>query len=82
MPTNPNPSRGEIWLVDLGMIEKVRPALVLSGPPDDLDRGVITVIPHTTTLRGSHLEVKVSAPFLKAGRFSRRFPLRFQGNVL
>ena len=23
------PSRGEVWLVDLGMIQKVRPALIL-----------------------------------------------------
>ena len=25
------PRRGEIWLVDLGMTEKVRPAVILSG---------------------------------------------------
>jgi mRNA interferase MazF len=74
MPTNPNPSRGEIWLVDMGMVEKVRPALVLSGPPDALDRDVITVIPHTTALRGSRLEVPVSAPFLKTGAFLAQSP--------
>ena len=26
------PKRGEVWLVDMGMVEKVRPALILSGP--------------------------------------------------
>jgi mRNA-degrading endonuclease toxin of MazEF toxin-antitoxin module len=32
------PNRGEVWLVDLGMAEKVRPALVLSGPFESNDR--------------------------------------------
>ena len=26
------PSRGDVWLVDLGMVAKVRPCLVLSVP--------------------------------------------------
>ena len=26
------PSRGEVWMVDLGMIQKVRPALILNRP--------------------------------------------------
>ena len=25
------PSRGEVWLVDLGMVQKARPALILTG---------------------------------------------------
>ena len=50
MRRNRVPKRGEIWLVDLGMAEKVRPALVLSGPCGATDRNIITVIPHTTTL--------------------------------
>ena len=29
----PTPGRGEVWLVDLGMIAKVRPALVISLSP-------------------------------------------------
>jgi hypothetical protein len=29
----PSPRRGEVWLVDLGMAAKVRPALVISVPP-------------------------------------------------
>lgn len=28
---------GEVWLVDLGMSAKVRPALILSVPPTDAD---------------------------------------------
>ena len=31
------PSRGEVWLVDLGMIQKVRPALILNRPFKDTD---------------------------------------------
>jgi mRNA interferase MazF len=59
--------RGEVWLVDLGMVEKVRPALILSGICDATDRNLITVIPHTTTLRGSRFEINVPLPFLKPG---------------
>ena len=61
------PARGEVWLVDLGMIEKVRPAVVLSGAAGPKDRDLITVIPHTTTLRDSRFEVHVPLPFLKPG---------------
>ena len=58
------PRRGEIWLVDLGMTEEVRPAVILSGSCDTTDRDVITVIPHTTTLRGSRFEIPIPLPFL------------------
>jgi mRNA interferase MazF len=68
------PVRGEVWLVDLGMVEKVRPALVLSGLCDASDRDVITVIPHTTTLRGSEFEINIPLPFLKPGAFLVQSP--------
>jgi mRNA interferase MazF len=63
------PVRGEVWLFDLGMAEKVRPALVISAPFGDVDRALVTVVPHTTSLRGSQFEIPVSVPFLKAGAF-------------
>jgi len=63
------PARGEVWLFDLGMVEKVRPALVLSVPYTDLDRALITLVPHTTALRGSQYEIQVAVPFLKPGAF-------------
>jgi mRNA interferase MazF len=47
------PRRGEVWLIDFGMAGKTRPALVVSGAFGDQDRALITVIPHTTSLRGS-----------------------------
>ena len=28
----PEPGRGEVWLVDLGLVAKIRPCLVLSVP--------------------------------------------------
>jgi mRNA interferase MazF len=63
------PQRGEIWLVDLGMAAKVRPALVLSVPADDIDRALATLVPHTTSPRQSRFEVAVSVPVLRPGVF-------------
>lgn len=63
------PSRGEVWLVDLGYVAKVRPCLVVSIPALDEDRALVTLIPHTTKARGSRFEVDVEAKFLRAGVF-------------
>ena len=64
------PNRGEVWLVDLGLVAKIRPGLVVSVPPDDAnDRVLVTLIPHTTSIRGSRFEVSVPARFLKPGAF-------------
>jgi mRNA interferase MazF len=61
--------RGEVWLFDCGMTAKVRPVLILSVPFSEKDRAVVTVVFHSTALRGSPFEVKAEAPFLKAGAF-------------
>lgn len=63
------PKRGEVWLFDCGMVEKVRPVLIFSVPFADTDRAVLTVVFHSTTLRGSQFEIKVQVPFLKDGAF-------------
>ena len=63
------PQRGEVWLVDLGMAVKVRPALVISIPAEDVDRALVTIVPHTTSARGSRFEASVAVPFLRAGVF-------------
>ena len=63
------PQRGEVWLVDLGLAAKVRPALVLSVPAGDADRALVALVPHTTSVRGSRFEVPVPVPFLRAGAF-------------
>lgn len=51
------------------MAAKVRPALVLSVPANDEDRALATLVPHTTSVRGSRFEAAVSVGFLKAGAF-------------
>ena len=64
-----SPERGEVWLVDLGLTAKVRPALVLSVPIEDTDRALVTLVPHTTSLRGSRFEVPLPIRFLRPGGF-------------
>ena len=63
------PQRGEVWLVDLGMAAKVRPALAISVAAEDTDRALVTLVPHTTSPRNSRFEASVSVPFLRAGVF-------------
>jgi len=48
---------------------KVRPALILSVAFGDDDRALITVVPHTTSLRGSQYEIAIPVPFLRPGAF-------------
>lgn len=64
-----SPNRGEVWLVDLGYVAKVRPCLVISIPALMADRALTTLVPHTTKPRGSRFEVVVNARFLKPGAF-------------
>ena len=63
------PSRGEVWLVDLGMAAKVRPCLVVSSRIADDDRALITLVPHTTSARKTAYEVPLAIGFLKSGVF-------------
>jgi mRNA interferase MazF len=64
-----SPERGEVWLVDLGYVAKVRPCLVISIPALNQDRALATLIPHTTSLRGSRFEVQIKIKFLREGAF-------------
>ena len=64
-----SPARGEVWQVDFGMVQKVRPALVISIPYSDTDRALIGVVPHTTATRGSQWEVVIPTPYLANGAF-------------
>lgn len=63
------PARGEVWLFDLGMTAKTRPVVIVSVPYGDEDRVLVTVVPHTTELRGSPYEIAVQAQFLRPGAF-------------
>jgi len=69
------PDRGEVWLVDLGYAGKVRPCVVLSIPALDQDRALVTLIPHTTSPRGSRFEVEVLKRFLQDGAFDAQNPV-------
>jgi mRNA interferase MazF len=51
------------------MAAKVRPAVVISVPAEDIDRALVTLVPHTTSPRQSRFEASVSVPFLRAGVF-------------
>jgi mRNA interferase MazF len=53
----------------LGLAAKIRPALVVSVPPGDNDRALVTIVPHTTSVRGTQFEAVSGVSFLKAGAF-------------
>jgi mRNA-degrading endonuclease toxin of MazEF toxin-antitoxin module len=54
-----DPERGEVWLLDLGLVAKIRPCLVLSIAVDPGERILATVVPHTTSTRGTRFEAVV-----------------------
>jgi mRNA interferase MazF len=60
---------GEVWLVDFGLAAKVRPALLLTDNPADAELDLVTVLLHTTSLRGNRWELSIPKPFLKPGAF-------------
>jgi mRNA interferase MazF len=64
-----SPMRGEVWLVDLGMAAKTRPCLILNIPIGESDRVLTTLVPHTTSTRGSRFEVPLRIGFLHSGAF-------------
>ena len=58
---------GEVWMIDLGMVAKVRPCLLLTDYPADDELALVTVLPHTTALRGNRWELSIPKPFPQAG---------------
>jgi len=66
----PVAKRGEVWLADLGLAAKVRPVLILSVPYSDSDYALHTVVPHTTSPRGSDFEVMLTVKNLREGAFN------------
>jgi mRNA interferase MazF len=60
-----NPRHGEVWLMDMGMAAKTRPAVVLLAENLKAPRSLIIHIPITRQYRGSELEVPLGhLPFL------------------
>ncbi len=65
----PGVTKGEVWIVDFGMAAKIRLALLLTGEPADDELDLVTVLLHTTALRGNRWELNIPKPFLKPGAF-------------
>lgn len=61
-----NPDRGSVWIADLGIAAKIRPCLILNVPPSSQERLLVSLIPHTTSLRGTRFEVPVQSRFLSS----------------
>jgi mRNA-degrading endonuclease toxin of MazEF toxin-antitoxin module len=72
---------GEVWMMDFGMAAKVRPALILTGEPADEELDLVTVLLHTTALRGNRWELN-SQTVSETGRVPRATnPIRLDGQV-
>jgi mRNA interferase MazF len=61
--------RGDVWMMDLGLAAKVRPCLLLTDFPSVEELALITIVPHTTALRGNRWELPLTLPYLKPGAF-------------
>jgi mRNA interferase MazF len=44
--------RGEVWLIDLGLAAKARPAVILSVPFQDNEKAVVTYVARSLQRRG------------------------------
>jgi mRNA interferase MazF len=56
-------------MIDLGMVAKMRPCLLLTDFPADDELALVTVLPHTTAVRGNRWELQIPKSFLKPGAF-------------
>lgn len=57
-----SPRPGEVCLIDLGMIGKVRPAVAVSRDDPDSPRAICMLVPITSECRGSRYEVPIGKP--------------------
>lgn len=51
------PKLGEVWMVDMGITGKVRPAVVVLDDQVPVERAIIVHVPVTSQNRGSELEI-------------------------
>ncbi len=58
--------------MDLGLAAKVWSCLVISVPTEDADRSLVSLVPHTTSIRDSRFEVATTMRFLKPGAFDEQ----------
>jgi len=59
------PSRGEVWRVDLGIAGKVRPIVVISAMAEADDFALLATVPHTTSGHPSQYAVAMKVNGLK-----------------
>jgi mRNA interferase MazF len=52
--------------VDLGKVGKVRPCVILTDLPGDDELALITIVLHTTSLKGNQWELAIPKPFLSS----------------
>ena len=78
----PNAKRGEVWLVDLGLAAKVRPAVLVSVEFLDHERALYAVMPHTTAVRRTRFEAVVNVSWLENGAFDAQGIRNIPGAVL
>ena len=57
-----SPKSGEVCLIDLGMIGKVRPAVAVSRDDPGSPRAICIFVPVTSEYRGSRYEVSIGKP--------------------
>lgn len=57
-----NFERGDVVLVDLGTLAKIRPCVVISIDSADSQRNMSVVVPMTTEIRGGECEVSFPKP--------------------
>src|SRR5215475_1324513 len=60
---------GEVWLTDFKITAKVHPSLLLTGNPADNELDFVTVVLHTTSLRGNQWELSIPKSFSRQGAF-------------
>jgi mRNA interferase MazF len=73
---------GDVWMLDMGLAAKVRPALVLTTEPADHEQALVTVVNHTTQIDPENpWTVSIPKPWLKEGAFHMQqvgtFPLKY-----
>ncbi len=54
-----NPKLGEVWMVDMGMVGKIRPTVVVLDDQVPVERSIVVHVPITSQNRGSELEVSL-----------------------
>lgn len=68
--------RGEIWLADLGLVQKARPCLILSVAFLDHERAVVSYVPRTTARRNTRFEVPHQARGFDAAFRHQQYGIR------